>query len=360
MIKHFEIFHLKLITFFLVIIPFKSFSQINFEKGYFIDNSGKKTECYIKNADWKNNPVEFNYKLSIDGESKIATIDSIREFCVLDFSKYKRFSVEIDKSSDNISELSNRRNPQFNTEVLFLKVLLEGNTSLYLYNERSSTKFFYQFGVNAIVEQLIYKKYRSSDNRIGTNSYYKQQIINLAGQCIDKNYILGLEYSKRELIKCFTKLNTCTNSKVISFEKKGNKANFNFSIRPGLRISSLNVSYYTYSEHRIDYGSMLSGSLGFESELILPFNMNKWAISLEPTYQYYKSEDPRDIYPKKDVEYKSIELTTSLKYFFYLSNKSKVILNGGFILWDFPINSKIGNLSIDSQKQFHIRHRIQL
>jgi len=49
-----------------VLITSSSFSQINFEKGYFIDNLGAKTDCYIKNIDWNLNPDTFDYKLELD------------------------------------------------------------------------------------------------------------------------------------------------------------------------------------------------------------------------------------------------------------------------------------------------------
>ena len=50
---------------FLALLAFTaSFSQITYQPGYFINNSGSKTECLIKNVAWKDNPVEFDYKLS--------------------------------------------------------------------------------------------------------------------------------------------------------------------------------------------------------------------------------------------------------------------------------------------------------
>ena len=50
-----------LVISFLFYLTF-SYSQITFEKGYFISNDGIKTECFIKNLDWRNNPTEFEYK----------------------------------------------------------------------------------------------------------------------------------------------------------------------------------------------------------------------------------------------------------------------------------------------------------
>lgn len=52
-----------ILSFLLLFIVNNFYGQINFEKGYFKDNNGKQTDCFIKNEDWKNNPYTFKYKL---------------------------------------------------------------------------------------------------------------------------------------------------------------------------------------------------------------------------------------------------------------------------------------------------------
>jgi hypothetical protein len=78
------------------------YAQVVFESGYFIDNSGQKVECLIRNVDRSDNPTEFQYKLSERSEINTATIESVKEFGVDGFSKYIRSEVKIDRSSDNI------------------------------------------------------------------------------------------------------------------------------------------------------------------------------------------------------------------------------------------------------------------
>ncbi len=85
------------------------YSQISFEKGYYIDNSKQKTECLIKNIDWKNNPTTIEFKLSENGETFPADIKTIEEFGIYNVSKYIRNIVKIDNSSDNIERLSNEK-----------------------------------------------------------------------------------------------------------------------------------------------------------------------------------------------------------------------------------------------------------
>ena len=123
----------QLILLLTIVFSLNSYSQISYEKGYFIDNANQKINCLIKNSDWKNNPTEFEYKLSEKGESKNATIRSIKEFGIDNSSKYIRSTVEIDRSSESVNFLSNDMNPNFNKETLFLRVLVEGKANLLEY-----------------------------------------------------------------------------------------------------------------------------------------------------------------------------------------------------------------------------------
>ena len=70
----------KILLSIILLLNYYGFSQVNFEKGYFITNSDEKIDCLIKNRDWKNNPIDFEYKLS-DNDKFISTnIKLVKEF----------------------------------------------------------------------------------------------------------------------------------------------------------------------------------------------------------------------------------------------------------------------------------------
>ena len=98
----------KNVTLLLIIVAFslKGYSQIIFEKGYFVNNSNEKIECLIKNNDWKNNPETFEYKLAENSEPVIADLKSAKEFGIYSISKYVRSLVKLDKSSENLDDMT--------------------------------------------------------------------------------------------------------------------------------------------------------------------------------------------------------------------------------------------------------------
>jgi hypothetical protein len=326
---------------FVLILSQSVYAQIHFEKAYFIDNNDVKTNCLIKNVDWKNNPTHFDYKLSDNSEIKSESIKNVKEFGILNTSKYVRFNVNIDRSPDYTSNLSLNRNPEFVSEELFLKTLVEGTASLFYFEDGNLKRFFYKTDTIGI-EQLIYKPYLIGESKIGYNIDYKQQIrqaLNCASSS-EKELEL-MTYSTKALANYFVKYNACRNSNYLDFVKNSNKGFINLSIRPGFNFSSLNIeNNIPYLSHRnADFGSKINPRLGMEVELVLPFNKNKWALVIEPTFQYFNGSQEL-MYQDVEVSYKSIELPIGLRYYLFLDDNSKIYFNATMVL-DFDLNSII-------------------
>ena len=142
----------------LMFLSIACFSQIVFEKGYFIDESNQRIECLVRNVDWRNNPTEFEYKMSEDSDLLRASIGTVTEFGVDNVSKWVRATVDIDQSGDGLNDLSKERNPVFEEKRVFLKVLIEGKASLFLFREGNLTRFFYRKD-DSEIRQLVYKRY---------------------------------------------------------------------------------------------------------------------------------------------------------------------------------------------------------
>ncbi len=320
------------------------YSQILFEKGYFINNTNQKIECLIENRDSKYNPTALTYKTSEEGEKTKLTLKTVKEFGIYNKVKYLRFDVDMDRSSEIIGKISDHKNPDLKKEILFLKVLLEGKANLYLYEEPNLTRFFYSTETSS-VSQLIFKSYTTtSDYTVGQNNRYKQQLSNdLKCPHITHNEIKKLEYKKHNIVRLFKKYNTCHNSENTTFETKEKKDLINFALRPGIKRSSLEIANDALSSRNAKFDNELNFRIGAEIELIMPYNKNKWALIVEPTYQYYKSEieasNSNSI--RHNVDYKSIELPIGFRHYMFLNDTSKLFVNGSFVL-DFSLDSFIG------------------
>ena len=324
----------------------ESYSQIYFENGYYINNLNQKIECQIKNEDWKNNPTEFEYKVSGTSESQKAQIGAVKEFAIYKGSKHIRAAVHIDRSRDDVQNLTLDRNPLFKTEELFLKVLIEGQANLYEYVDGNLKRYFYNVE-NSDIEQLVFKKYKLLDNKIGANNQFKQQLWkDLQCSSITLNDVERLSYKKNELIKFFEKYYECSNLELTSHIPQASSDWFQVSLRPRVSHSSLSIRSNPSSSKDTDFGNKLGVGMGLEFEFILPFNKNKWAIILEPTYQSYVADQTKDAANVSggklmaEVAYKSIEIPFGLRHYFFLNDTSKLFLNISYV-FDMAIDSSL-------------------
>lgn len=354
----------KLLTLVIAIIfSINSYSQVNFEKGYFIDNGDQRTDCFIKNADWKNNPTEFKYKLNENSEQQTGTIQTIKEFGVSNFI-YRRYLVQIDKSSNHVTDLTTEKNPEFVKETVFLKALVKGNSNLYAYETGNIKRFFFNTG-NTDIQQLIYKKYLMDNgrNEIGENVLYKQQLLNsLNCDDVTTNDIKNVDYTEKSLTKLFIKENKCNNPDYEVTVKKEKRDLFNLRIKMGVNFSSLTViKYGPYIKADLDYGSKINFRPGFEAEYILPFNKNKWSFALESYYQNFKDNEPDNLsettFEFANVEYSAIDISFGIRHYFFLNDNSKIFLTGSYVA-GIPLNKQFSykiQYQVEETKELDLR-----
>lgn len=313
----------------LCIITTNLFAQISYQKGYFIDNSNQKTECLIKNLDWKNNPETFLYKLTEAEKAKEASIQNIKEFGVYSKNKYIKVTVDIDMSRTHLEDLTKNRNPEMEKQTLFLKVLIEGKANLYYFEKGSAKRYFFN-KENEKIEQLVYRQYLAANNKtIKENNYYKQQIlINLQCEKVSESLVKGLSYKEKDLTKFFSTYNSCFNniSEIKTVESTGRK-NYYLAIRPRFNINSLTTNLV-----EDELKSFMTFGLGIEGEFILPFNNDKWSIFAEPTYTSTFSDKELADDNSTAINFSYLELSVGVRYYFFLSDESKLLLNAGIAI----------------------------
>lgn len=317
------------------------YAQVEFEKGYFVDINNQKTECLIKNASWKNNPTEFTYKLSETGSTLIAKVSGVSEFGIENSWKYVGADVQIDRTGDDLSQLTYNRNPQWVNERLFLKVLIEGNATLLIYNDANLQRFFLL--TDNSVRQLIYKRYLIESNESRENNAFRQQLL-VDVNCgeANENVIKGIDYKTTELVNYFKRYNECTNGQFTDYAMKNNKGALNVKIVPGVQYASATI-LDGYNPKNNDKSGQLDGSLNFrlglEMEYVLPFNKNKWGFIIEPSYQSSDASGQIKTH-SLSIDYNSIEIAVGIRYRIFLSQQSNIFLNV-FTGPSFPINSTI-------------------
>ncbi len=320
--------------------------QIGFKQGYFIDNSGKKIECLIKDLEWKSNPVAFEYKTSEEAAIQIAKIDNVQEFKIENYVKYIRKTVQIDRW-DVFSPVTEERESVYKTETLLLKEILNGAATLYGYADGSLATYFYEVNKNPI-RQLIRKNYITIDavgnKREFVNYMYKRQLYgDLKCSDITENQAKNLNYYEADFVKFFQRYNTCMGE--TSDLEVPNKIKFHLSVRPGVVQNSFDLNYNSDERYAYDFGSKTQLRIGLEAEVILPFNKDKWSLLLEPVYTSFKADGDGTLYTDI-VDYKAIDFQLVLRHYMFLNPESRIFVNAGVV---FALN--INNVDYSPLRQ---------
>ena len=326
-------------TFFLF-LSLNIYAQTSYENGYYINNEGRKVECLILNKDWKNNPTQFQLKTSLDSTVKRLSINDVQEFGIYRKKKYKRFTVLIDKSSDNLGYLSDKRKTEFQKDTLFLNELIQGKASLYIYRKNNLTRFFYTSDTIQ-AEQLIYKLYQLKGQKtVRTNNHFRYQLkYNLKCTSELENLTDNISYKEKELLKFFIAYNTCKKDSFEIINQSKKRDLFNLNICPGIQYSSLDISFIHSDIYDVKFDNEIGIRLGIEAEFILPFNNNTWSINVEPTYQYYNSEKQISTQTVK-VKSQSIDIPIGIRHYFFLTPNSTLFATG-MVSFNFPFQSQV-------------------
>lgn len=319
------------------LLPLSAVAQVHFEKGYFIDDKGQRTECLIRNRGWNNNPSGFSYKLSETDEEKERSLANTDEFSIYEKVKFVKGEVEMERSTNRTSHLSKKLSLDFAKETHFFRVLVEGNATLYIYEEGGITKFFYK-NAQGKIEQLVYIKYLKDNTDVREYNQYQTQLdasVKCEGTTLET--LRKLKYDESSLTAYFRNANNCSGlGKPSTFEPKKGKAKFH--LRPVVGVKSMKLDLSPQLE-RIALSTSKTGiAYGLEFEYVLASNRNKWSFFIEATYNKIEEvidlEDPGTAtYDEKaDLKYAAIQVPVGVRYYTFLTDDFKLFGNAMVVL----------------------------
>lgn len=220
-------------------------AQSAYEKGYFIDLNNQKTECFIKPEAWAAQGT-LTYLINYKDQPQTKLLSEVAELSIQGLFKLRRAKVQLDISGDESPLLSYTPDPEWTTEEVFLWTLVEGNTSLYVY-EGGGLKRFFISKAGTPIEQLVYKKYRTTSG-INLNESFKQTLFEKVN-CGDSlfTYFSALQYNEQALINHVVAENNCTGASVQVYPKLQQEA----QLLPPARILNTNENPKPETKKRI-------------------------------------------------------------------------------------------------------------
>lgn len=290
-------------------------AQVVFKPGYVVDNQGVRTECLIKDYGWLYSPEKIVYKLSEDSAEITATVPEISAFGVQG-ADFIRREVNVDTSPLSVDNLSLNRMPEYEKRTVFLKVLHNGDISLYeYYNERPL--YFYEMG--GVTVPLVYKKYRDlASGSIRINSGYREQVKQFPGAAdLSSSKLATISYTATDLLKLFEEVKPKAKEKV------------EMAVFAGGGVAD----FYYQSKYFIDifYENNPCAYAGFEAEYFFPFAARRLSAAFQPSLQYINMKSSYEKYNGSEaynyVRLLNLCVPVAIRYNLYLNGNSRLFAN---------------------------------
>jgi len=314
----------------LILTATFTFAQADYQKGYYVDYTGKKIDGYFKIVDFEaiNSLPYLDFKNELSANTIKLDPNSILEFSIAKELKFQKVKVEID--DDDLTKLSVTKDLVLKSTTLFLNVVLEGKEAiLYKHDSGNGTKYFYKINKNGTnnsnpVVQLIYKKYSNSEGQEKINYSFREQLFKEV-KCDDQTFndFINLEYDQNELEIVFRKYNQCKNSQTVSYKNKFEK-----------KIKIQGIGFAGISMLRNPDANQLS--VGAEAQLVMPSEKLGFFIKVvyennkvTPVDKYYTAANFDYHQDSYQVNSNSIDLIFGLRYYVNLSKKHKIFATLG-------------------------------
>jgi hypothetical protein len=187
-------------VFFLVtlLISIITFGQDNYSSGYFIDQNNKKIEGLIEDTNPYNNPEIINFKSSSEAQAAEISITNIKEFKINSDYKFVKYTVDYDYDQVvNKSEINvYGKEPNLKKKTILLKVLVEGNATLYKAIVDDCVFFYFKNDNDTNPILLIHRKYNDNKSISENNEFKKQLYDQMKTETLLIDDFLKLEFSK--------------------------------------------------------------------------------------------------------------------------------------------------------------------
>lgn len=323
---------MKKIIVLLVVMTFNlSFSQSDFKSGYYISNSGVKVEGFINDYKLDDNDFIYFKKDKSDKEIQIR-IDDISELQIENTDKYLSRIVDYDVEYTKDFSSSTRKDtePKIGKRQLLLKVLVEGDASLYAATI-NEVAFYYLKMTNS--EALIYLIYNKSvyDNKVlNENTKFRRQLFDNIKCGTNSTYqkFYKIEYYGDELKNAVNDYNVCKSGTTIDLTKNEVKEKLRFSVFLGAKFNNISFeNEYFYSQSFKE--SSTSPTIGIEMSYMLPLKKNTTELFFRASFDKAKIsyEHQQQIPSSISTIYEQFDFSSNFLHFnlgprFYLKNKS--------------------------------------
>lgn len=322
----------------LFLLPFLSFSQRDYFKGYVVPAKGDTLVGYVKGKESGNTLQQAQFKVDHSAALQNFSVENCVAFGLYDRDAYERYIVNISLGTVKLSELSTGIDTTSKREAVFLQVLQKGNNvTLYAYTDEIKTRFYIKDKFEKEPVELLFYSFHHPDrgSQIVYNSKYQRQLSALfkANNVEIEDYRLERSsYDENDIVRFVSLIN--------NYKKEKSKYKTH-DWYVGAGLAHLSTKYV--GEH------VLAGDAITSKTAIVPFISAGLDVYVNPAYAktFFRIEasvfrskhsiEKKEVdfyYPAAKHEFKQLvaTLTASLLRNFYVSDNYKVYFGLGLAI----------------------------
>ncbi len=255
-----------------------------YQPGFIVEASGDTVKGFIEYKQWDRTPLKIFFKKSLELSAMEYEPIQLRSFSVAN-ENYEGAIVDVDVSPHVLGKLSNTASPEFQTDTVYLQVLVQGSKSLLHLKDRFGKNHFY-IKEDQKYMPLVYKQYMvvlRTGEAIAENEGYKKSLVAYFIDCQSiRNKIKTTRYNVAALTKLFRYYYTCT-SQSIKYGTERKEGKVEWGIVGGASLTMIDfsgdINYLVDNDHE----PSINPTVGFFCDLKL-LRSNGWAISNDIMY----------------------------------------------------------------------------
>jgi hypothetical protein len=305
----------KLLLFILTLS--QAYAQEKLTKGYYIDRNNQTKECFFDENRLIISSQKVKFKTNEEESFKEFLPTDLYEFGITGKFRYVSKIVEIDNSSNSLTNMSMTKEPENVIQNVFLKVLVQGDYELWKLETYDIEKFY--LFKNELVTQLISKKF-FHNGLIKENLYFKSQISKLLTCGVENEIVASTDYKEKDLIEIVSKHNQCSNSATnYTFNsKKESKVYFGFYLKGGMSLKQIRIEsndVYRSGFFETDFNNV-TPNIAAELELVLPISFNRVSVFVEPSFFRLTNDNKDADNTSRQIKLNYFQLTFGSKFYF--------------------------------------------
>lgn len=189
-------------------------AQQNFIPGTVMLPGGDSARGRIDYRKWDKSPLQIVFR-DDNGVEKTYKPEDIKGFRVAENDEtYLSVNALMDVTKETVDILSASRERDSVSGTFFFRQLMNGPVKLLLYVDRNNREHFAVMekdSVTQLVKKTVYVHDHDSPDysKLLTHYFYRQQLANIAGECVPQQKVLRLDYSEKDIRKILQQYTAC-------------------------------------------------------------------------------------------------------------------------------------------------------